>query len=640
MTRGAGRRGWAILLTTIVALLVGAPAANAHPTLLFTDPATDTANAVSPERITLVLNEAVTAGGNALTLVDPAGKVLSLGPTTTARAGHAVTAPLRQPLPAGVYRVRWQVNGSDGDFVGAEFRFAVGSAVLAATASTAGSTLWAVAALRWLLFAGLALAVGGVLAGRLIRSATPDRSALPPVRSLVPLGTLSGLIAAAGLSVLLVADTGSLRSLWSGPAGGVLVVEALGLSLAFAIWRFARPAWRVLTIAPVAAVLIAEGWRSHANVTVPVWGGLLAGIHLTAAATWAGALAQVVVAAIAWRQSKGSLRTLFANYARLAVWVFATVVVTGALSALVLVPLAAWTDTTYGRLLLVKVGLVLVVAGLALTARFALHRRQLARLRGLTHFEAAGLALVLAMSAALVSTTPAGSTPPAPPAPHGQVVQLATMAGQIGITIQASDRQVVVRLTSPRVGDYYTGEERQAFTLSGQITTPGRVTTSLELTECGPGCFVASADWEPGDNILGLRAGADHWRGDTVSMLVPWPGRSAGAQLQRAVSALRAVKHLTVYEAVTSDMTRGLPDPQPLEMTGRFFVGQEPYADGTAPVVAQISRPGQPVRLALGYPAANVSVTLTLDASGRISEETLTDETHLIQRRFVYSEHK
>jgi copper transport protein len=67
-----------------------------------------------------------------------------------------------------------------------------------------------------------------------------------------------------------------------------------------------------------------------------------------------------------------------------------------------------------------------------------------------------------------------------------------------------------------------------------------------------------------------------------------------------------------------------------------FFVSQEPYADRTAPIAVRTSPDGQPIRLALGYPAASVTVESTLDQQSRISEETLTDPKHLITRRIVY----
>ncbi|WP_343989832.1 copper resistance protein CopC [Terrabacter terrae] len=622
-----------------MALLACAPPASAHPTLLFSDPAAEVATGDSPGAITLVFNEAVTAGPGALTLLDSAGHAVPLGRTETVRAGRAVTGAVPERLRLGVYRVRWQVTGSDGDLMGDEFRFAIGSAVLgAANAISSTATSWLDATLRWLLFAGLSLAVGGVVADRLARAVRARTPGLPTPRSLVPTGALTGLLGVVTLAVLLVAGTGELGSLWSGQAGIVLLVEAAGLGMAFVAGRVLSASSRLLTLGPLAAVVAAEGVRSHANAVAPIWGALLTGAHVAAAATWVGTLAQVVVTTFAWRSSRGSVRGLYIGYARLAAWVFAAVTASGALSALVLVPLPAWTGTFYGRLLLSKLALVAAAAVLALGARQWLRRRNTRAVQVLTRLEVTGLALVLALSATLVSTPPASSqTPVAPPA-RGQVIQIGTMAGQIGLTVQASEQLLVVRLTSPRTGDYYSGDEPQTFTLSGQITAPGQQGRPLELTACGTGCFTAPADWRRGATILALHAGADTWRGGTVNVLVPWPGTQGATHLSRAVSALRAVEHLTVYEAVTSDTTTAPPDHRPLQMTGRFFVSQEPYADGTAPIATQISQPGEPVRLALGYPAANVSVTLTLDASGRISEETLTDETHLIHRRLIYPE--
>ncbi|WP_330473456.1 copper resistance CopC/CopD family protein [Terrabacter sp. C0L_2] len=623
-----------------MALLAGAPPAIAHPTLLFSDPAAEVATGDSPGAITLVFNEAVTAGPDALVVLDSAGKVVPVGPTATARAGRAITAAVPERLGLGVYRVRWQVTGSDGDLMGDEYRFAVGSGVLgAAEATTATGTSWPDAVVRWLLFAGLALALGGVVADLIARRAREGRPGLPSPHPLAPVGALTGLVAVVTLGVLLVVQTGSLASLWNGQAGIVLLVEAAGFGVGYVAWRLLRASARILTLVPLAAVVVAEGVRSHANTAAPGWGALLTGVHVAAAALWVGALTQVVVIALAWRSSRAPVHLLYLGYARVAAWVFATVVSTGAVSALLLVPFAAWTGTRYGLLLLVKLGGVAAAAVLALGARRWVRRRNTRAVLVATRVEIAALAVVLAMSATLSSTPPASSQPAAAPVLGGQVVQVGTMAGQIGVTVQAGEQTLVVRLTSPRTGDYYSGDEPQDdLTLSAQVAGPGQSVSPVELTACGAGCFTGPVDWRSGDNILGLRASSATWRGGTANVLVPWPGTPGAAHLERAVSALRSVGNLTVYEAVTSDASAGLPEHQRLRMTGRFFVSQEPYADGSAPVSTQISQPGEPVRLALGYPAAHISVTLTLDAAGRISEETLTDATHLIHRRFVYPE--
>ncbi|MGH4016111.1 MAG: copper resistance protein CopC [Pseudonocardiaceae bacterium] len=636
--RAVGRG--AVLVTLLLGVLLGGAApASAHPTLLFTDPAADTAVPDSPPSITLVFNEAVTVGPRALTLLGSGGREVPIGDTATARDGHMVTARPAGALQAGTYVVRWRVTGSDGDQVEEEFRFAVGTAISGTGATGGGQAIsWSEAVLRWLLFAGLAVAVGGVLGERFTASARAENSRLPALRSWVAPGTLLGLAGVVGLGALLVADTGTASTLWQGRVGRLLLAEALGLAVALGL---AAVGWRAWTVMPLAAVVVAEGLRSHANVAAPGWGALLTGVHLIAVAVWVGALLHVARAALAWRQEPPAVRWVLAGYVRLALWVFVVAVGTGIVTALVLVPLSAVLITAYGRVLLIKLALVAVAAGLALSARSTLRRRdRLDRVGALARVEGTVLVGVLAVSAVLVSTPPAGSRQPSPPPPRGPVVALGTLAGQVGVSTAASEGQLVVRLSTPRRGDYYAPQPEQDYTLAGRLATDRQESSALEFRGCGEGCFVASADWRDGDNVLTLRAEASSWHGGAVSLLVPWPPHPGVDDLARAVAALREVDHLTVYEAVTSDTTTGVPDPRQLDLTGAFFVSQQPYAAGTAPVAARISRPGQPVRLALGYPAASTNVQLTLDAQGRISEETLTADTHLVHRRFVYPDHE
>jgi copper transport protein len=59
---------------------------------------------------------------------------------------------------------------------------------------------------------------------------------------------------------------------------------------------------------------------------------------------------------------------------------------------------------------------------------------------------------------------------------------------------------------------------------------------------------------------------------------------------------------VTVYETVTSDTSTAGGDPTRLDLDAGFFLGQEPYATGVAPIATRISHDEQPVRLALGTP--------------------------------------
>src|SRR6266581_2609739 len=149
-----------------IALAATAPAASAHATLLFTSPAADSAVPVSPDAITLTFNEQVTLVGTPVTLAGPGGRTIAIGAARESGGRSVVTVPVTSRLPDGVYTVSWQVISADGDLVGSEFRFAVGPAPasLASTAAAVPSTpgQWPLAVARWLLFAGLAAALGGL----------------------------------------------------------------------------------------------------------------------------------------------------------------------------------------------------------------------------------------------------------------------------------------------------------------------------------------------------------------------------------------------------------------------------------------------------------------------------------------------
>jgi copper transport protein len=267
--------------------------------------------------------------------------------------------------------------------------------------------------------------------------------------------------------------------------------------------------------------------------------------------------------------------------------------------------------------------------------------------------EAGLLAGVLAVTAVLVSTStprPATTVPLTPPAPVGPVLPLGTLAGQVGVTATASAGQLVVRLSTPTLGDQSSGQsggqpETAATGLTARLTPAGQTTRAhqgtrdLALRGCGTGCYLAAAGWAAGGNLLTLHPTAGRWHTATVALLVDWPPRPGAALLARAVAATRAAGHLTVYETVTSDTTTATPPAQTLALDAGFFLGQEPYGTGVAPQAVLLpTPPGATTRLALGFPAEHRTVTLTLDAQHRIGDETIADDSHLIRRHFTYPE--
>ena len=209
-----------------------------------------------------------------------------------------------------------------------------------------------IAALRWLMLAGLAGALGG-LAGRGLARQYKGTAPAPLPAPWALRSSLLGLAATAALTAVIFGAR-TLLTLPAHPAvapllttgqGGLTGIECAAFALAAAALRLRQPG---LSVMPLLGVVLAEAIRAHPEGIVPVGGALLSVVHvLPAAVMWAGMLAYTLRAALAWRHDPVAMRGLVRLYANAAVWLFAVVVATGAVSALVLVPLGSLLTTAY-----------------------------------------------------------------------------------------------------------------------------------------------------------------------------------------------------------------------------------------------------------------------------------------------------
>ncbi len=284
--------------------------------------------------------------------------------------------------------------------------------MLSAGAATglASPVTWETGVARWLLFAGLSIALGGLAGRGLARQYKGHFPApLPPPWALR--ASLLGAAASAWLA-LIAAGLVHLGRLTSTTAGAIAGVEFVLFLLAAGLLRLRQPRLAVL---PLLGVVGAEGIRAHPESIIPVAGALITYCHLLPAAIWAGMLVYVLRAALAWRYHPDDMRGLVRLYAAAAGWLFAILVITGVISALVLVPLRSLFSTTYGWVLIVKVVLVAITVVLAAAGQVWLRRRP-ARGAGpalATKIECGTIAAILAVTALLTALTP-----PAAPIRH------------------------------------------------------------------------------------------------------------------------------------------------------------------------------------------------------------------------------
>jgi copper transport protein len=628
------RRPAAALLTLasfVLALLLGTGApASAHATLLFTSPAADATVADSPASLVLVFDQPVGASGSSVRLSPAAG----LGRPSRSQGGRTVTFPVHGKLAEGVHTVEWQVTAQDGDIMTGSYRFAIGprTVALASGQTTTAKDPVPTTILRWLLFTALALLLGEAVLDRLA-ARVPDAPSRRPRSPALP-AAIVGCTAALGLTALVIGD-GSLRSAIDTRPGVLSLIEVAGFAAAAATVAVRRREWALV---PLAAVVIAEALRAHPQAEQAVAGQVLTFVHLTAAALWVGALVQVLRTMVAWRGERAAARALMLAYSRLAAWLFAAVVTTGVIAALLLVPLDDLATTTYGQVLLAKTGAVTLVAALAYAARRRLRRTTGGLPYRPARLEASVLAVVLALSATLtVLRAPADANRPlsfAPPT-TGPVVPAGTRAGEIGISARASTGQLIIELTAPQAGD----TSKQSYGLTATLADPHGSKRRLNLRGCGTGCFYTPLTWRKGTSHLTLAASAgEEWTGGRAGLAITWPSRPDPALLRETVAAMKKAPRLTLHELVTSNTALGLGDLKQLPITGKEFLAAEPYGSGTAPVTTRLPDENGHRRLTLAYPAEHTQLDLTLDERGRILHETLTAPNHLVTRTFVYPE--
>lgn len=103
----------ALVGALLLAALIALPApAQAHDTLLSTDPEDGSTLETSPEEVTFTFSDDILDVSPLVRISDQAGgEIAEIVPTVD---GPIATAALEEPLPAGTYDIQWRVVSSDG----------------------------------------------------------------------------------------------------------------------------------------------------------------------------------------------------------------------------------------------------------------------------------------------------------------------------------------------------------------------------------------------------------------------------------------------------------------------------------------------------------------------------------------------
>lgn len=380
--RGVGLATAALVAPALMlaVVLAGASPASAHAELVSTDPEDGAVLESAPATITFTFTEPVRLTSQEVAVYDADGDPVE---ASAGASGVEVSVDLTgaSDLADGTYVVSWNVISSDGHPISGALTFSVGapSTTVSAPPEPEASSgvvevvrdlVTVVSLVGLLVAAGLALFVAHVLPRSWEGGDVRRR-----LRRLLAYAAGAGAVGAV-LQVPVAAVYGQGLELTDvvsafdpGQVGNELVSAALvvvGLGLAARTASTAPPGRTAAALLTGGALLALLGpslvghTRSFAPTPVLVMGDV---VHVTAGAIWLGGLVGLVLSLRALSGREVLAAQTLSRFSTVAGFALAAVAAAGAFLAWrILGSWAGFVETAYGRLLLTKIGIALVVA--------------------------------------------------------------------------------------------------------------------------------------------------------------------------------------------------------------------------------------------------------------------------------------
>jgi copper transport protein len=444
-----------LLLAVIGAVLAGATPASAHAALTGSDPQQGAVVGQAPAQISLTFSEKVAMSDDSVRVLDPKGKRVDTGKAADL-GGTTYGVKLHSGLPDGTFTVTYQVVSADSHPVSGAFTFSIGApsqtSVALSDPAVGGGVVGALYGFgRYVSYAGFILLVGGAA---FVLACWQRGAGVRPVQRLVVSGWLT--LTGATLALLLlrgsyvgsgkvgdIFDLTLLGQVLQTKAGAALVSRLLLLAAGalFIAVLFGAYARRDESVASdetdgsdgggvsdrsrvdadaekkdltfglaiggaVVAAGLAASWAMAEHASTGIQAGLAMPVdvlHLLAVAVWLGGLSTLLVALFGAPAETQIDTVAVRRFSRVAFASVTVLAATGIYQSWRQVgSWSALTGTWYGQLLLVKIGLVAVLVGIAWISR-----------RWTAQLSEAPRAKAMATAGATVGTTagaPTGST--------------------------------------------------------------------------------------------------------------------------------------------------------------------------------------------------------------------------------------
>ncbi|MCQ9181983.1 copper resistance protein CopC [Streptomyces sp. IBSBF 2953] len=418
-----------LFLAVAGALLAAAGPASAHAALTGSDPAQGVVVDKAPTQVSLTFSETVSMSDDSVRVLDPQGARVDTGkPSEVSGATYAVQ--LHSGLPDGTYTVTYQVVSADSHPVAGAYTFSIGSpskTTVSVSDQVAGGGVvgWLYGFGRYASYAGFIVMVGGAV---FVLACWPRGTGVRAMQRLVLSGWLA--MTAATLFLLLLrgsyAGSGKLADVFDLDLLGQVLQTKTGAALVSRLLLLAAAALFIAVLfgaydkredeekrdltfglaigGTVVSAGLAASWAMAEHASTGLQPGIAMPVdvlHLLAVATWLGGLAALLVALYRAPADRPVEGVAVRRFSQVAFGSVLALVATGVYQSWrQLGSWSAFTDTRYGQLLLVKIGLVALLVGIAWISR-----RWTARLADTTSEAATGTAA--STSAADACTSPA-----------------------------------------------------------------------------------------------------------------------------------------------------------------------------------------------------------------------------------------
>ncbi|WP_425314628.1 copper resistance CopC/CopD family protein [Streptomyces bicolor] len=387
-----------LLLAATGLLLAGAGPVSAHAALTGSDPRQGAVVDKAPTQVSLTFSEKVALSDDSLRVLDPKGERVDQGDPANV-SGTTYAVKLHSGLPDGTYTVTYQVVSEDSHPVAGAYTFSIGapsqtSVSVSGQEAGGGIVGWLYGLGRYVSYAGFIVLVGGAA---FVLACWQRGSGVRVLQRLVVSGWLA--LTAATLGLLLL--RGSYTS--TGKIGDIFDLELLGQVLqtktgAALVSRLLLLAAAALFIAvlfgaydkredeekrdltfglaiggTVVAAGLAASWAMSEHASTGLQSGIAMPVdvvHLLAVAAWLGGLAALLVALYRAPADTPVGASAVRRFSRVAFGSVLALVATGIYQSWrQLGSWSAFTGTRYGQLLLVKIGLVVLLVGVAWISR-------------------------------------------------------------------------------------------------------------------------------------------------------------------------------------------------------------------------------------------------------------------------------